>query len=170
MCIKRMAIYISVSNPYHCLRGELYYQLFYSTLKIFIMKIKISYLLFALLISTTVFAQKNAVKVEVLYFHATGRCATCLAVENQTKAVLEQNFKNEFKAGTLVFKALNKEEEQNQKLVEKYEIAFSSLIIVRKEGAKESKIDFTDKAFQYARTNPTKYAELLKVQIINSLK
>ena len=41
--------------------------------------------------------------VEVLYFHGKQRCATCMAIEKNAKEVVEVQFANELKNGTLVF-------------------------------------------------------------------
>lgn len=44
--------------------------------------------------------------VEVLYFHGKQRCATCMAIEKNAKEVVEVQFANELKNGTLVFSKL----------------------------------------------------------------
>ena len=112
----------------------------------------------------------STAKVEVFYFHATNRCATCLAVEENAKKTLEQNFKSQLGDRTIKFASYNIDEEANKALAEKYEIVFSTLLIIKMDGTKEIKTDFTDIAFQYAHTNPAKYAELLKAEIEKNLK
>jgi hypothetical protein len=97
-------------------------------------------------------------KIEVLYFHGTKRCMTCNAVESNTLKVLNEKFKAKVDAGEIVFKSLNFEEEANKSLVEKYEIGYSTLLIL----AKNEKTDLTENAFQYARTEPVKFAALLE--------
>jgi len=129
-------------------------------------------------LSTTYFsitdanAQKIAVtpSIEVMYFHGTNRCITCNAVESHAKTLLEEKYKNEIKNGTIKFVSYNIDEATSKTLVEKYEIAFSTLLIVRKLDKKESKTDFTNTAFQYAKNNPTKYKELLKAEVDKNLK
>ena len=111
----------------------------------------------------------SGAKIEILYFHATNRCPTCLAVENNAKKTIEEFFKAELKNGTIKFTSLNIDDKANKALVEKYEVAFSTLLIIRKVGVKETKTDFTDTGFQYARNNPEKYAELLKAEIRKNL-
>jgi hypothetical protein len=105
-------------------------------------------------------------KLEVFYFHATGRCVTCLAVEENAKKLLEQSFKTQLDNGTIKFASYNVDEDANKALAEKYEITFSTLLLIKSDG---TKTDFTDKAFQYAHTNPEKYAELLKAEIEKQL-
>ncbi|MFN3316699.1 MAG: hypothetical protein ACK40K_07790, partial [Raineya sp.] len=50
--------------------------------------------LIALLVANTSFAQT----VEVIDFHSTHRCKTCLAIEKSAKAVLEKEFASELKS------------------------------------------------------------------------
>ena len=42
--------------------------------------------------------------VEVLYFHGKQRCATCIAIENNTQAVMKENLSEQVKKGKVVFK------------------------------------------------------------------
>jgi hypothetical protein len=109
-------------------------------------------------------------KIEVLYFHATNRCPTCLAVENNARKTIEENFKTELLKGTIKFVSINIDDKANDAMVKKYQVTFSTLLIIRKAGTVETKTDLTDVGFQYARNNPTKYAELLKAEILKNLK
>ena len=110
---------------------------------------------------------KNQKVVKVYYFHSTNRCATCNAVENVTKMVINEQFKEQISKGLIEFKSINIDEEVNEKLVKKYKIVFSTLLIINKNGVAN---DYTDTAFQYAKNNPDKYKELLKVEINKALK
>lgn len=94
------------------------------------------------------------------YFHATRRCATCQAVENVSKEYIEENY-----AGKVNFISINREEEQNSDLVNKYEIAGQTLIIVFGEEV----VNLTNEAFLNARTNPEKLQELIKTTIDSHL-
>ena len=38
-------------------------------------------------------------RVEVIYFHGKQRCATCMAIEKNTREVLNSMFANELKSG-----------------------------------------------------------------------
>ncbi len=106
-------------------------------------------------------------KLKVYYFHATSRCPSCLAAENVTKNVLDKYFKKELDNGTIEFASYNIDEDKNKPLVEKYEIMFSTLLLIKSDGAKT---DFTDKAFEYALNEPEKYTQLLIPEINNDLK
>jgi hypothetical protein len=109
-------------------------------------------------------------KLEVRYFHPTIRCTVCNAVENNTIKLLKESFNPQIESGTITFSSYNLEIDSNQALVEKYQISFSSLLLIRKDSLDEVITDFTDKAFQYAQVKPDKFAELLKSEINKNLK
>ena len=106
-------------------------------------------------------------KLEVLYFHVTERCPACIAIENNTKKVLDENFKTLLDSGIIQFRSLNLEEKANTSLVEKYQIGYSTLLLIKSDG---TKTDFTNTAFQYADSKPAKFEELLKAEIDKNLK
>ena len=97
-------------------------------------------------------------KIEVYYFHYSRRCATCEAVESETKKALEEYFKNEMDAGTVTFLSVNIEEETNAPMVESMEVSGQSLLFV----SGDEKKDLTNDAFMNARTKPEKYRKLVK--------
>jgi len=113
---------------------------------------------------------KVPVKVDVVYFHAPNRCPTCVATEKNTQQFLAKHFKAEMGKGQVSFQSLDLKAEENGKLVEKYEIVFPTLLILKKQGGKEIKTDFSTTAFQYAYAEPKKYEALLKSEIIKNLK
>jgi len=94
--------------------------------------------------------------ITAYYFHATRRCATCQAVEKVSKEYIEENY-----AGKVNFISINRDEEQNSELVEKYEIAGQTLLIV----SGDEVINLTNEAFLNARTNPEKLQEKIKSTI-----
>ena len=102
-------------------------------------------------------------KVEVYYFHATMRCPTCLAVEEQTKKTLDENFAADMKAGTIQLKVLNLEEKENKALTEKFEVGWSSLILYVPESNKS--VNLTEDAFANARSNPDIFRTELEKKI-----
>lgn len=102
-------------------------------------------------------------KLEVYYFHATMRCPTCLAIEEQTKKVLDENFSDELKSGTIKLTVLNLEENENKALTEKFEIGWSSLILY--VPASDKSVNLTDDAFAKARTSPEEFRVELEKEI-----
>jgi hypothetical protein len=103
--------------------------------------------------------------IEVVYFHAPNRCPSCVANETQTKQVLEKHFKSEIATGQVSFVSIDLKEDKNKALVEKYEIVFPTLLILKKQGDKELKTDYTNTAFEYAFSEPEKYEKLLTAEI-----
>jgi hypothetical protein len=99
--------------------------------------------------------------VKVYYFHATRRCATCQAVEKVSKEYIEANY-----AEKVTFISINRDEDQNSELVEKYEIAGQTLLLVFGDEV----VNVTTEAFLNARTNPEKLEELIKSTIDARLK
>lgn len=94
-------------------------------------------------------------KVEVYYFHATMRCPTCLAIEEQTRKTLDENFAEELKAGSVKLVVMNLEEIENEALVKKFEIGWSSLILYVPESGKT--VNLTEDAFANARSHPDEF-------------
>lgn len=102
-------------------------------------------------------------KIEVYYFHYTRRCATCNAVEDETKKALEEHFKKQMDDGTITFLSVNIEEDSNATLVDLYKISGQTLLFV----SGDKTVDLTDKAFMNARTKPEKFRKLVKETVID---
>ena len=99
--------------------------------------------------------------LQVYYFHNTKRCATCNAVEEETKMALELFYGEKMKAGTIEFTSLNLEEEEGQSMAQALHVSGQTLLIVKGE----IQLNLTNEGFMNARTNPTKFHEILKTQI-----
>jgi hypothetical protein len=91
-------------------------------------------------------------KIEVYYFHYERRCATCMAVENESKKALEELYPEKMKSGEIIFLSVNIEEESNKPLAEKYKVDGQTLLVTR--GDKQENL--TNTAFMYATTKPEK--------------
>lgn len=99
--------------------------------------------------------------VHVYYFHNTKRCATCNAVENETRVALEMFYENNIKAGTIDFTSLNLEEDEGKQMAQSLQVSGQTLLIVKGE----THVNLTNEGFMNARTNPTRFHEILKTQI-----
>lgn len=100
-------------------------------------------------------------ELQVYYFHFTKRCATCNAVENETKAALEMYFADQMKEGNVAFTSLNLEEEEGQKVAGQLNVTGQTLLLVRGEQT----VNLTNEGFMNARTNSVKFHEILKSNI-----
>jgi hypothetical protein len=104
--------------------------------------------------------QAGTSDIKAYYFHATRRCATCMAVEDVTKETLK-----EYYADKVPFQSINREEDSKNPLLEKYQVNGQTLLIVKGDKV----INLTNDAFLYARTSPDKFREKLK-STIDSMK
>lgn len=106
--------------------------------------------------------------VEVLYFHGAQRCATCMAIEKNTKELLEAAYAEQLKSGKLVFSSVDITKEEA--LAERYEVSWSSLILVDYDkSGKERATNLTEFAFGNARTVPDKFKQGLSARITEML-
>lgn len=92
--------------------------------------------------------------VEVLYFHGKRRCATCMAIESNTGLTMRKFFAKQIKNGKVFLKIIDISKKENEKIAEKYEVTWSSLIIVRHKNGKETYKNMTEFAFANARKSP----------------
>ncbi len=65
--------------------------------------------------------------VEVVYFHRTERCPSCVNAENYTRETIEKYFADQVKRGLLSLRVLDVEKVQNAPWVNKFDAAGSSL-------------------------------------------
>lgn len=109
-------------------------------------------------------------RVEVIYFHGKQRCATCKAIEKNTRDVINSRFANELKKGKVIFKIVDISTQDGEKIANKYEVTWSSLFVNKWHGGKETRNDLTDYAFGNARKNPDAFKKTLADKIRQSLK
>lgn len=98
----------------------------------------------------------DATAVQVYYFHATRRCATCQAVETVTQEALKQYYGDK-----IVFKSINRDEEKDNPMIAKYKVNGQTLLIVKGDKV----VNLTNEAFMNARTNPDKLKAKIKSTI-----
>ena len=103
----------------------------------------------------------NTDELQVYYFHFTKRCATCNAVENETKVALEMYYADQVKEGNVAFTSLNLEEEDGKKMAEQLKVSGQTLLLVKGE----QMVNLTNEGFMNARTNSGKFHEILKSNI-----
>ncbi len=104
-------------------------------------------------------------KIEVYYFHFTRRCATCQAVETESKSALEALYPSQLKNGTISFKEVNLDNKNSKPAVEKAKAEGQSLIILKGD----KRVDLTTKAFMYALSSPDKLQDEIKKAIDSML-
>lgn len=103
-------------------------------------------------------------RIEVIDFHSTHRCMTCIAIESNTKFTLESFFPNELKSGKISFQVINVDEEENASLAEKFNASGTSLFLNVVTNGKEKQVDLTNFAFQKGRDQES-FAQELKLKL-----
>jgi len=71
------------------------------------------------------------VSVKAYYFHSTRRCKTCLTIESNAKEALETGFAEEYAQGIITWNAIDIDREENKHFEKDFDLAFSSLILVK---------------------------------------
>lgn len=103
--------------------------------------------------------------IEVLYFHGKQRCLTCNAIETLTKEVIEQEFAQEYEKGIIMFKSIDISTEEGKTLADKYQIAWSSLLVNKHQEQQELVNNMTNFGFAYAKSAPNKFKEGIKKKL-----
>lgn len=98
--------------------------------------------------------QKEVIKA--YYFHATRRCATCMAVEDVTSKTLSDTYGDK-----IPFESIDIEKDEENTLIKKYKISGQTLLLVKGDKI----VDLTNDAFLNARTNPEKLSKKIKKTI-----
>ena len=93
---------------------------------------------------------------QLVYFHNERRCATCMAVEDVAKEVIDS-----FTQEKIAFHSYQIGDEACQKLVDDLQISGQTLLLM----GKDTTINLTQEAFMYARVNPDKYKEVLNAAL-----
>jgi len=68
-------------------------------------------------------------KIEVVHFHGTHQCWSCIAVGEYALETIKNKFSEEYQSGKIVFKDINGELPENKEIVTKYQAGSSSLFI-----------------------------------------
>ena len=73
----------------------------------------------------------------VSYFHGDQRCATCLKLEAYSHEAIEQAFADSLAAGTLVWRMVNYDQDENKHYIDDYRLYTKALILSRVVDGKE---------------------------------
>lgn len=73
--------------------------------------------------------QISAEKIEVIHFHGTHQCWSCITVGEYALKTIKEKFPEEYKNGTIVFREINGELPQNKDIVIKYQARGPSLFV-----------------------------------------
>lgn len=73
--------------------------------------------------------QISADKIEVIHFHGTHQCWSCITVGEYALKTIRQKFLKEYNSEKIVFKDINGELPENKDIVTKYQARGSSLFV-----------------------------------------
>ena len=119
---------------------------------------------------TTICTSEESSDVEVIYFHNKQRCKTCIAIENETKALFEGELAELIKSGKVRFRIVDFSTPEGKQIAKKYKVTFSSLFVVTNPGKNENAEDLTRFAFANARSNPEAFRKEVKSKVMNGIK
>lgn len=71
----------------------------------------------------------TAEKIEIIHFHATQQCWSCITVGDFTEKTLKNRFQSQLDSGRIVFKSINIDLPENREITQKYKAYGSSLFI-----------------------------------------
>lgn len=112
----------------------------------------------------------NAEQVEVIYFHGKQRCATCVAIENETKALMEEDLAAQVAANNVKMSVVDISTDEGKEIAKKYKVTFSSLILVANPGKNETVENLTNFAFANARSNATEFKKVVRDKVLAAIK
>ena len=104
--------------------------------------------------------------IQIVLFHLAQRCESCNAVEQETRDLLELEFREEVLAEKIKFISLDFQTENGKKAASFLGASGQSLFVVR--GAHMDNL--TSAAFMYASTHPEYYHEALRKALGNFLE
>ena len=102
----------------------------------------------------------------VYYLHQTIRCVTCNTIEKAALEVVKQDFAADFQAGRLRWQMANMEEEEA--LAKRYDVASSTVVVVRIRGGKEAGFQRLDDTWTLT-DQPEKLREYIRKAVAAAL-
>ena len=113
---------------------------------------------------------KQEAAVEIIYFHGKQRCKTCIAIENETKALFDGELAELVKSGKVKMRIIDFWTPEGKQIADKYKVTFSSLFVVTNPGKNEYAENLTRFAFANARSNPEAFRKEVKSKVMNNIK
>jgi hypothetical protein len=87
-------------------------------------------------------------RVVTYYFHTTGRCTTCVKIEEMAKEVVEQGFAAQVRSGRLSFRSVDVQFPENRHLVRQYQLVTKSVVLVEEKDGKPLRWKNLDQVWQ----------------------
>ena len=103
-------------------------------------------------------------RVVVNYFYSNTRCTTCRAIESQTSEVVQSQYAAQLQDGTIAWKTLNYEDDNNSGLMEKFEIVMPVVVLMRFDGDEMADWKRLDQVWGIVNDKPA-FASFIKDEI-----
>ncbi len=100
----------------------------------------------------------NPNTVYIVYVHTNIRCESCIAVENETRKIVNKLFPDEVKSGKVVYDVFNMEKPGNEDFVKKYKIAGQTMLFIKGNIV----YDKTVEAFMNIPYEPLKWSAIVQ--------
>jgi len=107
-------------------------------------------------------------RVDVVYFHRTQRCYSCIYAEDGIRYTVETYFADELASGKVTFKVINVQDKENADIVKKYGASYLTLFVNTVRGGTDHIEEVTDIWFLIG--NDEEFTEVVKNKIEKSLE
>ena len=108
----------------------------------------------------------DAAYVQVVMFHLERRCASCDAVENETRSLLDGEYSEALKEGRVRFVSLDFQSESGKRAAAILRATGQTLYVI----SGDSISNLTSAAFMFAQTDPDFYRNALRKELDRFLK
>lgn len=104
----------------------------------------------------------------VYYFHGNVRCATCRAIESQTRDVVANDFAEELEGGRIGWKILKYDEPGKSELADKFGVHMANVVLARMQNGEVQDWERLDKVWSLVGDKPA-FAEFIRSEISGML-
>lgn len=95
--------------------------------------------------------------IQIVLFHLAQRCESCVAVELETRSILEQEYGEELESGKVRFLSYDFQSENGRNAASQLKASGQTLFIVKGDSIS----NLTGPAFLFAHTHPERYRDAL---------
>lgn len=97
-------------------------------------------------------------RVIAYYFHTTQRCASCRAIEANSREALESAFGDQLKDGRLIWRVVNVDTKGNEHFMTDYKLYTKSVVLVHQVGGKTTEWKNLPKVWELLTDKPAFHA------------
>ncbi len=108
-------------------------------------------------------------RVEVIYFHGNRRCGACSYIESYSREAVQENFPDQLRDGTVVFKTVNVQSTGNNRYLQKYEISHQTVIISEIRDGEEVNWRKLDQVWQLVNSRP-QFVDFVSAQVKETME